>query len=96
MSDMGVALPGYSIERNDNHGDYEPGNCKWIPMSEQARNKRTNRRVILNGKEMCLAEALRALGAPRDAYSNMSRRKRVTPQQVVDFYLCQMPQITQK
>lgn len=32
---------GLSIERIDNDGNYEPENCKWIPMGEQAKNKGT-------------------------------------------------------
>lgn len=29
-----------SIERIDVNGNYEPSNCKWIPSSEQSKNRR--------------------------------------------------------
>lgn len=31
---------GYSIERKDNNGNYNPENCCWIPEEKQASNKR--------------------------------------------------------
>jgi len=31
---------GLTIERIDNDGNYEPGNCTWIPQSEQLKNQR--------------------------------------------------------
>jgi hypothetical protein len=40
LADMGPRPAGYSIERIENDRGYEPGNCKWIPMSEQAKNRR--------------------------------------------------------
>lgn len=40
LADMGTKPSGYTIERIDNDGNYEPGNCTWIPKSEQWKNKR--------------------------------------------------------
>ena len=46
-----------TIERIDVNGNYEPGNCTWIPMELQARNKRNTIYVDYKGKRMPLAEA---------------------------------------
>ena len=45
----------YTVERKNNNGNYEPGNCVWATYGEQARNKRGNRLITHNGRTQCLS-----------------------------------------
>lgn len=44
-------MENLTIERIDVNGNYEPSNCTWIPASEQAKNRTSNKWVTIEGKK---------------------------------------------
>lgn len=62
LADMGECPPGYSIDRIDSNGHYEPSNCRWVPMAAQAKNKRNNRPITFNGETKLLTEWASVVG----------------------------------
>lgn len=68
LADMGERPEGTSIERVKSERGYEPGNCRWATPIEQARNQRSNKFVVIGGREMIISDALAQTGVSKTTY----------------------------
>ena len=53
-----------TLDRIDPNGDYEPSNCRWLPLKAQNRNKRNNVHVVYNGEIRLLCEWAELFNCP--------------------------------
>lgn len=53
---------GYSIDRIDNEGNYEPGNVRWANSRTQTLNSRHSKRLTFKGKTQSMIDWSKELG----------------------------------
>lgn len=70
LKDMGECPEGYSLDRLDNELGYYKDNCRWIPLSEQAKNTRRLVYAVFNGQLLHISE--------------IARRKNISPDVIFD------------
>jgi hypothetical protein len=53
---MGPRPLGYTLDRIDVNGNYDPSNCRWATHETQANNKRTNHVIEYRGVKKTLQQ----------------------------------------
>lgn len=67
LADMGRRpSPSHTLDRINNDGDYEPGNCRWATWSEQNNNTRFNRNITYLGETLTVAQWSKRVGIKRN------------------------------
>jgi uncharacterized protein YggL (DUF469 family) len=71
--DMGEKPVGYSIDRIDNNGNYNPQNCKWSSKKEQQRNRRVTKHITIEGVTYLVCELAEKYGFKYDTIVNRAK-----------------------
>jgi hypothetical protein len=67
LSDMGARPEDMTLDRIDVNKGYAPDNCKWSTATQQQRNKRRARYLLIDGRKISLMDVADRLGIKKNA-----------------------------
>ena len=74
LADMGERPDGTTLDRINNDGNYETGNCRWATTEEQNSNRADNHFITLDDKTLTVRQWSRFLGISVSTIMNRLHR----------------------